>query len=333
MSSPKRQRREGTARGTIARMQLHNFMTYRDAEIVDPGARLNCIFAPNGAGKSSIVCAMCVGLGGPIKITGRGDNIGACVHGNGGTLDEHGKPITSGFVVTELVDAHGPGKNMTVRLDFTLQNQETWHLDGAKSSRKAVKQAMEVLNIQVDNPLQFLPQDKVGEFSNMTPVEMLKHTEMAIGPEVYASHLRLIEVDKEVGLVEQRAATEQKGLDGLEATNRALEKDVERFKQLQENKKRLDGLRGKVLWVEADLRKEDAEAAKARWTEKKEAVNELKTQLKAKQQEQVTCQARLGSTPEAPRGAPRRPNERCPRSPDPPPPPRPPMECACYGSE
>jgi hypothetical protein len=57
---------------------------------------------------------------------------------------------------------------------------------------------MEELGIQVDNPLQFLPQDKVGEFSNMNPVELLKHTEMAIGPEVYQKHLKLIDDDKEL---------------------------------------------------------------------------------------------------------------------------------------
>jgi len=47
-----------------------------------------------------------------------------------------------------------------------------------------VREKMASLNIQVDNPLQFLPQDKVGQFSNMNPVDLLKETERAIGPEV-----------------------------------------------------------------------------------------------------------------------------------------------------
>ena len=131
-----------------------NFMSYRDAEINDPGTRLNCIVGPNGTGKSSIVCAMCVGLGGPLKITGRGDNIKSCVHGEGKTPDEHGKPIRSGFVETELVDGNGAGRNLVVRLDFDVDNKEMWSMDGKKVKKGEVRETMARLNIQVDNPLQ-----------------------------------------------------------------------------------------------------------------------------------------------------------------------------------
>ena len=75
---------------------------------------------------------------------------------------------------TEIVDGNGPGVNMTIRLDFDIDNKEKWQMDGAQCTKKRVREAMERLNIQVDNPLQFLPQDKVasGEFSNMS-AEML----------------------------------------------------------------------------------------------------------------------------------------------------------------
>ena len=53
-------------------------------------------------------------------------------------------------------------------------------LDSRSDPRASSRPALS----QVDNPLQFLPQDKVGQFTNMSPVELLKHTEMAIGPEV-----------------------------------------------------------------------------------------------------------------------------------------------------
>jgi predicted ATP-dependent endonuclease of OLD family len=52
--------------GSIFRVQLHNFLTYNDAEFF-PGPRLNLILGPNGTGKSSIVCALCVGLAGSTK--------------------------------------------------------------------------------------------------------------------------------------------------------------------------------------------------------------------------------------------------------------------------
>ena len=101
-------------------------MSYRDAEIVDPGARLNCIVGPNGTGKSSIVCALCVGLGGTLKLTERGDQIRSCVHGEGKQRDEHGRLIESGFVETELVDGHGDGRNLTVCLGVCVSKKKAW---------------------------------------------------------------------------------------------------------------------------------------------------------------------------------------------------------------
>ncbi|KAJ1628664.1 hypothetical protein T492DRAFT_874795 [Pavlovales sp. CCMP2436] len=42
---------EQYAAGAICRVTLHNFMSYSDAELFDPGPRLNCIVGPNGAAR------------------------------------------------------------------------------------------------------------------------------------------------------------------------------------------------------------------------------------------------------------------------------------------
>lgn len=175
-----------------------------------------------GTGKSSIVCAMCVGLGGPIKVTDRGDQIGGCVHDN---ADENGAKAQSGFVETELFEGSGPGRNLVVRLEFSRDNKEVWTMDGVAATRKKVRERMAQLNIQVDNPLQFLPQDKVGAFANMSPVDLLKETERAIGPEVCEKHERLILENKALKArapIPRRAARAARGrlhsADGLLAS-------------------------------------------------------------------------------------------------------------------
>ena len=48
--------------GAIIKVKLKNFMTYDDCEF-EPGPGLNLVLGPNGTGKSSIVSAICVGLG------------------------------------------------------------------------------------------------------------------------------------------------------------------------------------------------------------------------------------------------------------------------------
>lgn len=50
--------------GSIVRVQLRNFVTYDYVEF-SPGPYLNMILGPNGTGKSSIACAICLGLNFP----------------------------------------------------------------------------------------------------------------------------------------------------------------------------------------------------------------------------------------------------------------------------
>lgn len=50
--------------GSIVRVQLENFLTY-DFATFKPGPYLNMVVGPNGTGKSSIACALCLGLNFP----------------------------------------------------------------------------------------------------------------------------------------------------------------------------------------------------------------------------------------------------------------------------
>lgn len=48
--------------GSIVRVKLANFVTYTAVEFL-PGPSLNMVIGPNGTGKSTLVCAICLGLG------------------------------------------------------------------------------------------------------------------------------------------------------------------------------------------------------------------------------------------------------------------------------
>jgi hypothetical protein len=48
--------------GSLVRVKLTNFVTYTFAEF-HLGPSLNMIIGPNGTGKSTLVCAICLGLG------------------------------------------------------------------------------------------------------------------------------------------------------------------------------------------------------------------------------------------------------------------------------
>lgn len=57
--------------GSIRKIQVKNFVTYSYVEMY-PGPNLNMIMGPNGTGKSTMVAAIILGLGGQPKTVGRG---------------------------------------------------------------------------------------------------------------------------------------------------------------------------------------------------------------------------------------------------------------------
>ena len=56
--------------GSIVRVKLANFVTYTAVEFF-PGPSLNMVIGPNGTGKSTLVCAICLGLGWGPQVSSR----------------------------------------------------------------------------------------------------------------------------------------------------------------------------------------------------------------------------------------------------------------------
>jgi hypothetical protein len=85
--------------------------------------------------------------------------------------------------------------NKVIRRNIFRDNRSTWMLNGRDTTLKKVLGVMEDAKIQIDNLCQFLPQDKVGEFSRMNPTQLLKATEAAITDgDLAAKHEELVEM-------------------------------------------------------------------------------------------------------------------------------------------
>ncbi|CAF1014819.1 unnamed protein product [Rotaria sp. Silwood1] len=213
------------AHGAIVRIHLENFMTYKEVELY-PGARLNVIIGPNGSGKSSIVCAICLGLAGHPRVIGRAGNIGDYVKTG------HEK----GMIEIELFNAE-KGSNWIINRTLHVHSASKWTLNGKQTTEAAIKELMKKLHIQVDNLCQFLPQEKVAEFTNMSKCDLLENTEKCIGGEdLYLLHkslktlgqeTRSLEVDLNEAL--NQVATCKQTLKHLEPDVQAIQgrKDLE----------------------------------------------------------------------------------------------------------
>lgn len=120
--------------GSILRIRLTNFVTYDSCELF-PGPKLNMIIGPNGTGKSSIVCAIGLGLGGAPSV---GSACNKFVNKFAKTLQLLGRAKEVSFFVKhgcekatieiELKGKSGP--HVVARVLNRKDNSSDWCLDG-----------------------------------------------------------------------------------------------------------------------------------------------------------------------------------------------------------
>jgi len=171
--------------GSILRIRMHNFLTYADAE-VRPGPRLNVVVGPNGSGKSTILCAIALGLGSSANALERGDGVGCFVM----------RDKEKGWVEIELKGKREGDSNIIIRRDLErASNRSSYKLDGEVATQALIHHKVQELGIQVNNLCTFLPQEKVGKFTEMDPQKLLMETEKVVcteGFDLFTTHEDLI---------------------------------------------------------------------------------------------------------------------------------------------
>ncbi|KAL1979721.1 hypothetical protein VTN96DRAFT_5265 [Rasamsonia emersonii] len=219
--------------GAIVRIKLKDFVTYTSAEFF-PGPKLNMVIGPNGTGKSTLVCAICLGLGWGPQHLGRAKDPGEFVkHGcREATIEielARGGPFKRNPVICRTIKREG--------------NKSTFTVNGKEASRKQVLKIAQSFSIQIDNLCQFLPQDKVSEFAALTPVELLHSTQRAAaGPQMLEWHENLKKLRAEQKKLLADNKSDRDLLANLENRQEMQRADVERYKQRAEIKRRIEML-------------------------------------------------------------------------------------------
>ncbi|CAK7206660.1 Structural maintenance of chromosomes protein 5 [Sporothrix eucalyptigena] len=219
--------------GAIVRVTLDNFVTYEHAEF-DPGPSLNLVIGPNGTGKSSLVCAICLGLGFPSNVLGRATTFGDFV--------KHGR--THAVVEIELQARADELDNHVVRLRINREdNSRKFWLNGREVPHKRVQSLMAELRIQVDNLCQFLPQDRVAEFAGLNSVDLLAKTLEAAAPiEMKEMQASLRNIYHEQRDAEQQIRVDTERLRQLESRHSTQQADVERYREREEIQQAIEDL-------------------------------------------------------------------------------------------
>ncbi|KAI1300434.1 P-loop containing nucleoside triphosphate hydrolase protein [Xylaria venustula] len=252
--------------GAIVRVAVDNFVTYTHAEFL-PGPNLNMVIGPNGTGKSSLVCAICLGLGYHPKHLGRASHVGEFV--------KHGEE--SAFIEVELQKRPGDRANPVIRVQINRDdNGRRWWLNGKESTHKAVQELTRRLRIQIDNLCQFLPQDKVAEFAGLTPTRLLEETLRAAAPEeILDWQMQLKGLHKDHREMKNQVENCSEILKNHESRQQGLQADVNRLHEREAIQQKVQDLKSARAVAEYNDKRLKYSDAKKRVKDAKQKLEDL----------------------------------------------------------
>ncbi|RWS31779.1 structural maintenance of chromosomes protein 6-like isoform X2 [Leptotrombidium deliense] len=252
--------------GTIEKVSLFNFMCHSNFKIKF-GPRINFVQGANGSGKSAILTAVVVALGGRAHDTSRGQSIKSFIK----TGESKGK------VVLKLCNGNGDsssykyeeyGNSIIVERSFTIDGSSTYSLKSKQkrlisNKKEELDNIVRHFNIQITNPVVVLnqeisrnflnsknPRDKYNFFMRATQLELLRNN--------YASAQELSLKAKDQ-LNERKAALPQAKLE-----METLDAKVKSFNMLCDQQRQLKHLMKELLWsLVINKEKEISELAQA----------------------------------------------------------------------
>ncbi|XP_063280660.1 structural maintenance of chromosomes protein 6 [Prinia subflava] len=244
--------------GIIESIQLKNFMCHSNLGPFQFGSNLNFVVGTNGSGKSSVLTALIVGLGGKATATNRGSALKMFIQ----------KGETSAHISITLRnqgrDAFKPelyGTSITVNQRINQDGSRTYKLRSKSgtvisSKKEELIGILDHFNIQVDNPVSILTQemskqflqtkndgDKYKFFMKATQLEQMKEDYSVIGKTKKNIHAQI-----------------EQGEERLEELKKIYLEKKENFKSIKfvnDMQSRLKDLKHQMAWaVVGEMEKE-----------------------------------------------------------------------------
>ncbi|XP_067615843.1 structural maintenance of chromosomes protein 5 isoform X2 [Eurosta solidaginis] len=227
-------------KGKIRSVYCKNFVTYGECTFY-PTEYLNVIIGPNGTGKSTLVSAIVLGLGGKPELLSRSSSLGDYV-----------KNGRSEAVVKVEILRDASGKSTVFERQFPRSGKSTYKIGEDSASEKNYIAAIAEFKIQINNLCQFLPQDRVQDFAKMDPQKIFLNTINSVcGTETITKFeelkkLRVNQVSEADGVKKKKDALEQ-----LQIQCNILQQHLERYNEQQEYQNRLAVCEAKKMQLEA----------------------------------------------------------------------------------
>uniref|UniRef100_A0A0M3KHD8 Structural maintenance of chromosomes protein 5 n=1 Tax=Anisakis simplex TaxID=6269 RepID=A0A0M3KHD8_ANISI len=217
-------------------------------------------------GKSTIICGICLALGGNPKLLGRSEKMADYVK-----HDER----------TASVEVHmKTGENdevVIIRLVIHSNNKHNFFINDQQVNKSELIRLVSSYNIQVDNPCVFLAQDKVKSFAEQNPVALLENTEKACSIELQETHDELKNLSEhDIGRGKRKEDCE-KNLKSIEKELKALSSRVENFLRKEGMQKRIESLQQREIFIICEREERTLEKHQVEMNKAEQKVSEVET--------------------------------------------------------
>lgn len=236
--------------GIIEKITLVNFMCHTMLE-VPLGPNVNFIIGRNGSGKSAIMTALVVGLGGKATTTNRGNSLKGFIKNKCSYAQVSIKLRNRGQ------DAYKPveyGDYITVERRISNDGSGSYKIkdkDGKVVSHKKdeLNHILDQFNIQVDNPVSVLNQDTSRNFLNSSdPKDKYRFFLKATQLEQVSSDYELI--IEQQAIIKNTLDKKQETLPAMQRQVLVLEEKYKDIAQLKTMKEQVEELKKERVWAE-----------------------------------------------------------------------------------
>ncbi|KAL2003571.1 hypothetical protein VTN02DRAFT_3237 [Thermoascus thermophilus] len=238
--------------GIIERVDCYNFMCHEHF-YVELGPLINFIVGKNGSGKSAILTAITLCLGGKASATNRGQSLKSFI--------KEGKE--SATIIVRIKNqgdgAYMPddyGKSIIVERHFSRNGTSGFKIKSETgrivSTKKAELDAItDFFSLQIDNPMNVLSQDMARQFlSTSSPAEKYKFFVKGVQLEQLDHDYRLIE--ESVDQIEEKLNGRRDDLKILESRKDRAQRRLEMSDQYQSLRDKIRNLRSQMAWAQVE---------------------------------------------------------------------------------
>ncbi|KAF6748514.1 hypothetical protein DFP72DRAFT_916170 [Ephemerocybe angulata] len=274
--------------GLVQAIELEDFMCHKKLNF-EFGQQINFIIGHNGSGKSAVLSALTVALGGKTTSTGRGTGLKSLIREG-----QHQATVTL-KIKNEGPEAYRHdvyGDSIVIRRRFNVDGNTTWRIMDATGTTTVSNKKEELsaicdhMNIQVDNPINVLTQDSARMFLGASPPKE-KYKLFLLGTQLYQLSTEYEACLESIGRTERVLASKHESIPDLERLHKAASARLKEAEKARRQEEKVHELRQELAWAHVAEKGAELEEKLADVATKEGRIPKIEESLRVSEEELV----------------------------------------------